>query len=120
METFLRYSDLTGQADDPVYLESTIEGQSKAISLLERGSQRKPSCRPAEQPLPRHLPKSSTPTTLRRLLKRHMDLRSPPRKSFFEWLRRFANDEREIERLDEFIKDPVSPLPLDWNQFIII
>lgn len=57
-----------------------------------------------DQPLPPHIP--SGPTTLRILLTHHLDLRCSPRKSFFEWLRRFSNDEREQERLDEFIADP--------------
>lgn len=61
-----------------------------------------------DQPIPVHLPSSDTSTTLRRLLTSHLDLRSSPRKSFFEWLRRFATDEREQERLDEFLADPVS------------
>lgn len=61
-----------------------------------------------DQPLPAHLP--SQPTTLRTLLTHHLDLRSPPRKSLFEWLRRLSKDEREQERLDEFISDPVSAL----------
>jgi sulfite reductase alpha subunit-like flavoprotein len=54
--------------------------------------------------LPPHLP--TRPTTLRQLLTHHLDLRCAPRKSFFEWLRRLSTDEREIERLDEFIADP--------------
>jgi hypothetical protein len=37
-----------------------------------------------------------------------LDIRCSPRKSFFEWLRRISVDEREQERLDEFIADPVS------------
>jgi hypothetical protein len=35
-------------------------------------------------------------------------LRASPRKSFFEWLRRLSTDERERERLDEFVAEPVS------------
>lgn len=60
----------------------------------------------SDQPLPAHLP--TGPTTLRTLLTHHLDLRCPPRKSLFEWLRRLSKDEREQERLDEFISDPVS------------
>lgn len=60
---------------------------------------------PPEQDIPPHLP--SGPTTLRTLLTHHLDLRQPPRKSFFEWLRRLSADEREQERLDEFLDDPV-------------
>ena len=33
-------------------------------------------------------------------------MRCSPRKSFFEWLRRLSTDEREQERLDEFLADP--------------
>lgn len=61
-----------------------------------------------DQPMPSHLPPSGHTTTLRRLLTNHLDLRASPRKSFFEWLRRLSGDEREQERLDEFISDPVS------------
>lgn len=57
-----------------------------------------------DQPLPPHLPSGST--TLRTLLTYHLDVRAPPRKSFFEWLRRLSPDEREQERADEFIQDP--------------
>lgn len=56
------------------------------------------------QELPEHLPLGVT--SLRRLLTWHLDLKAPPRKSFFEWLRRFTSDEREEERLDEFVSDP--------------
>ncbi|KAK4685770.1 hypothetical protein P7C73_g4378, partial [Tremellales sp. Uapishka_1] len=64
---------------------------------------------PPDQPIPSHLP--PVPTTLRSLLTNHLDLRAPPRKSFFEWMRRLSPDEREQERLNEFIADPVSFLP---------
>lgn len=62
-----------------------------------------------EQPLPPHLPPAGQTTTLRSLLTNHVDLRAVPRKSFFEWLRRSSKDEREVERLDDFLGDPVSP-----------
>ncbi|ORY24115.1 putative NADPH-ferrihemo protein reductase [Naematelia encephala] len=81
---FLEMMDLSDQADVPFYVESTIPGQ----------------------PLPPHLPSPSSPTTLRSLLTNHLDLRCSPRKSFFEWLRRLSTEEREQERLDEFIADP--------------
>lgn len=58
----------------------------------------------SDQLLPPHLP--AGPTTLRTLLTHHLDLRATPRKSQFEWIRRFSSDEREQERLDEFIEDP--------------
>lgn len=59
-----------------------------------------------DHPLPPHLPTEHTPTSLRSLLTNHLDLRGSPRRSYFEWMRRFATDEREIERLDEFLLDP--------------
>lgn len=82
MDTFLELNDLETQADVPVTVVPTVPGQT----------------------LPSHLP--SGVTSLRRLLTWHLDLKAPPRKSFFEWLRRFSSDEREEERLDEFITDP--------------
>ncbi|EJT49287.1 NADPH-ferrihemoprotein reductase [Trichosporon asahii var. asahii CBS 2479] len=82
VDTFLELNGLEAQADTPVTITSTIPGQK----------------------LPEHLP--SGVTSLRRLLTWHLDLKAPPRKSFFEWLRRFSHDEREEERLDEFVSDP--------------
>ncbi|KAK6904242.1 NADPH-dependent diflavin oxidoreductase 1 [Kwoniella mangroviensis CBS 8507] len=84
VNTFLEMMDLESQADKPMQVEALLE----------------------EQPLPQHLPPSDKPTTLRSLLTNHLDLRCSPRKSFFEWLRRLSPDEREQERLDEFIDDP--------------
>ncbi|WVQ68745.1 NADPH-dependent diflavin oxidoreductase 1 [Kwoniella botswanensis] len=84
VNTFLEIMDLESQADIPMQVEALLE----------------------EQPLPQHLPPSDKPTTLRSLLTNHLDLRCSPRKSFFEWLRRLSPDEREQERLDEFIDDP--------------
>lgn len=43
------------------------------------------------------------PLTLQELLRDHLDLTAVPRRSFFHWLRLFATDEREQERLDEFL-----------------
>jgi sulfite reductase alpha subunit-like flavoprotein len=70
-----------------------------------------------DQPLPPHLPPENQITTLRSLLTNHLDLRQSPRKSFFEWLRRLSPDEREQERLDEFITDPVSLPRLSLGRF---
>ncbi|WVQ97522.1 NADPH-dependent diflavin oxidoreductase 1 [Kwoniella sp. CBS 9459] len=84
VDEFLEMMDLVSQADDPLTVESLLP----------------------EQPLPSHLPPSGSPTTLRSLLTNHLDVRCSPRKSFFEWLRRLSPDEREQERLDEFIEDP--------------
>ncbi|WVW78975.1 NADPH-dependent diflavin oxidoreductase 1 [Kwoniella bestiolae CBS 10118] len=84
VDDFLEMMDLESQADIPMRVDSLLQ----------------------EQPLPQHLPPSSKPTTLRSLLTNHLDIRCSPRKSFFEWLRRLSPDEREQERLDEFIDDP--------------
>ncbi|KAJ9101001.1 hypothetical protein QFC20_005285 [Naganishia adeliensis] len=62
----------------------------------------------ADQSVPLHLPRKK-PTTLRRILRDHVDVRQPPRKSFFEWLARFTTSELEKERLEEFLVDPVHP-----------
>lgn len=59
-----------------------------------------------DHPLPPHLPSEDTPTSLRSLLTNHLDLRGSPRLTFFEWLRRVSKDEREIERLGDFLTDP--------------
>ncbi|WWC87379.1 NADPH-dependent diflavin oxidoreductase 1 [Kwoniella dendrophila CBS 6074] len=84
VNTFLELMNLEDQADIPITVQSVLE----------------------EQPLPEHLPPHDKPTTLRSLLTNHLDIRCSPRKSFFEWLRRLSLDEREQERLDEFIDDP--------------
>ncbi|WVQ83849.1 NADPH-dependent diflavin oxidoreductase 1 [Cryptococcus sp. DSM 104549] len=84
VDTFLEAMDLEGEADEPM----TIEALSPA------------------QPLPAHLPRAGTTTTLRSLLTNHLDIQCSPRKSFFEWLRRFSPEEMERDRLDEFIADP--------------
>jgi sulfite reductase alpha subunit-like flavoprotein len=85
VDDFLASQDLSGEADWPFRISSAIP----------------------DQPLPLHLPPTGQTTTLRRLLTYHLDMRGSPRKSFFEWLRRLSGDEREQERLDEFIADPV-------------
>lgn len=90
VDDFLVSQEMVDIADTPIKITSSIP----------------------DQPLPIHLPPSDRPTTLRRLLAHHLDLRCSPRKSFFEWLRRLSTDEREQERLDEFLSDPVSHLVL--------
>lgn len=82
VDEFLEQNKLESQADNIFIIRSTVPGQ----------------------PLPTYLPHGAT--TLRTLLTHHLDLRSPPRKSLFEWLRRLTKDEREEERLDDFITDP--------------
>lgn len=86
VDDFLDEQDLLDIADKPFYLHSAIP----------------------DQPLASHLPPATSTTTLRRLLTYHVDIRCSPRKSFFEWLRRLSADEREQERLDDFLADPVS------------
>ncbi|KAL7411696.1 hypothetical protein BDY24DRAFT_395753 [Mrakia frigida] len=48
-------------------------------------------------------PHQNLPLTLLELLRDHLDLSAVPRRSFFQWMRCFTTDEREIERLDEFL-----------------
>lgn len=86
VDAFLDSQDMSEMADKPIRIRSSIP----------------------DQPLPAHFPPQDRTTTLRHLLAHHLDLRCSPRKSFFEWLRRLSQDEREQERLDEFISDPVS------------
>lgn len=52
-----------------------------------------------DQSLPDHLPRVST---LRSLFTRHLDINAVPKRSFFRALKRFAADEREREKLEEF------------------
>ncbi|KAJ9122725.1 hypothetical protein QFC24_004154 [Naganishia onofrii] len=61
-----------------------------------------------DQQVPLHLPRGK-PTTLRRILRDHVDVRQPPRNPFFEWMARFTTSELERERLEEFLADPVHP-----------
>uniref|UniRef100_D8Q1Z0 NADPH-dependent diflavin oxidoreductase 1 n=1 Tax=Schizophyllum commune (strain H4-8 / FGSC 9210) TaxID=578458 RepID=D8Q1Z0_SCHCM len=55
-----------------------------------------------DQTLPSFLPSVST---LRTLFTRYLDFNTVPRRGFFVWLRYFATDELERERLDEFLGD---------------
>ncbi|KAF8312316.1 riboflavin synthase domain-like protein [Clavulina sp. PMI_390] len=50
-------------------------------------------------PLPLGLPQSAT---LRNLLTHYLDIKAVPRRSFFEFCCRFASDDRECEKLQEF------------------
>ncbi len=84
IDTFLRLSGLEEQADQHIVMQPLNPNQ----------------------PIPPHLPPPNRLTTLRHLLRYNLDLRASPRKSFFEWLRRFSPDENEQERLDEFLVDP--------------
>ncbi|KAJ3563104.1 hypothetical protein NP233_g9156 [Leucocoprinus birnbaumii] len=53
-----------------------------------------------DQTLPSSLP---TSFTLRTLFTQYLDFNAVPRRSFFQYLRDFASDELEKERLDEFL-----------------
>lgn len=56
---------------------------------------------------PPPLPTFATrPITPFEFVRRYVDLSAIPTRTFFQWLRLFATDERELERLDEFL-DPV-------------
>lgn len=46
----------------------------------------------------------------RELIRYHVDLSAVPTRAFFQWLRLFTNDEREIERLDEFLHPVDGPV----------
>lgn len=63
---------------------------------------------------------ATAPLTAADLVKRHLDLSAIPTRAFFQWLRLFTSDEREIERLDEFlhpVDGPVrSTLPPDGTR----
>lgn len=100
VDLFLEINGLQKRADEVIYLRSNDPG--KFLHLDPRTF----TLNTADQPLPPHLPPTDHPTSLRTLLTHHLDIRSPPRKSFFEWLRRLSPEERERERLDEFIADP--------------
>ncbi|GLB44575.1 putative component of the cytosolic iron-sulfur (Fe-S) protein assembly (CIA) machinery [Lyophyllum shimeji] len=56
-----------------------------------------------DQTLPDHLPLYPQRTTLRTLIARHVDFRAVPRRSFFQYLRYFTSDEREVETLDDWL-----------------
>ncbi len=104
VDEFLAITDYENEADKLVHVRSLIPGEFApgfGLCMLMRR---------LDQPLPSHLPPSDITTTLRSLFTNHLNLRSSPRKSFFEWLRRLSPDEREQERLDDFITNPVSTL----------
>jgi sulfite reductase alpha subunit-like flavoprotein len=54
-----------------------------------------------EDTLPPGIPQTAS---LRELLTDYLDIRAVPRRSFFEFLRYFASDDREREKLEEFCK----------------
>jgi hypothetical protein len=106
IETFLNLNGLEDAADKPFVIRSLDAGElanASIIALVRLLSGRTSS----DQSVPLHLPRQK-PTTLRRILRDHVDVRQPPRKSFFEWMARFTTSELEKERLEEFLVDPVS------------
>ncbi|KAG6850389.1 hypothetical protein H0H93_013944 [Arthromyces matolae] len=56
-----------------------------------------------DQSLPDHLPLHPQKTTLRTILSRYVDFRAVPRRVFFQYLRYFTTDEREMEALDDWL-----------------
>ena len=53
-----------------------------------------------DQTFPDSLPNT---TTLRMLFTHYLDFSAVPKRSFFELVRNFTNDDREREKMDEFI-----------------
>ncbi|KAG6878057.1 hypothetical protein C0993_000380 [Termitomyces sp. T159_Od127] len=56
-----------------------------------------------DQCLPDHLPLDPQKTTLRTIISKHVDFRAVPRRVFFQYLRYFTTDEREVETLDDWL-----------------
>lgn len=83
-------------ADEPLEITQSMYGRylyrPYTISHL--------SCHAADQTLPDHLPPI---TTLRILFTRFLDFNAVPRRTFFQYLRYFTEDELEMEKLDEFL-----------------
>ncbi|KAG5643125.1 hypothetical protein DXG03_001551 [Asterophora parasitica] len=81
IQDFLELMHWDDVADTPITITRTMEDQS----------------------LPDHLPLYPQQTTLRTLLARHVDFRAVPRRVFFQYLRYFTSDEREVETLDDWL-----------------
>lgn len=62
-------------------------------------------------------PHHNLPMTLLELLRDHLDLSAVPRRSFFQWMRCFTTDEREVERLDEFLHLEQGGVSLAYHPF---
>ncbi|KAH9072831.1 riboflavin synthase domain-like protein, partial [Lactarius deliciosus] len=77
VDSFLTTMGWSNVADDPIQMRHVFEDQS----------------------LPDHLPRVST---LRSLFTSHLDINAVPKRSFFWFLKHFAADEREREKLGEF------------------
>lgn len=104
IQTFLNLNGLEEKADQPFVIHNLDTGKPTshpACCAVESDQM------PSDQPIPLHLPRNK-PTTLRRILRDHVDVRQSPRKSFFEWMARFTDSDLERERLEEFLADPVS------------
>jgi sulfite reductase alpha subunit-like flavoprotein len=83
-------------ADDTIIIKSAT---GTTFSYLPSMS---PNLRYLDDALPHNIPRSST---LRKLFTGYLDFSCVPRRSFFEALRHFAQDEMEREKLDEFLSD---------------
>ncbi|TFY74580.1 hypothetical protein EWM64_g9432 [Hericium alpestre] len=81
VDSFLTTVGWANDADQPIRINQTLFDQS----------------------LPDHLPPVST---LRTLFSRYLDVNAVPRRSFFDLLRHFTTDDREREKLDEFVSTP--------------
>lgn len=70
-----------------------MEGSCESIVLTRRQT---------DQSLPNHLPSI---VTLREVFTRYLDITAVPKRSFFTFLRHFATDSLEQEKLDEFLSE---------------
>ncbi|KAG6829230.1 hypothetical protein H0H92_005232 [Tricholoma furcatifolium] len=81
VQDFLDLLGWAADADTPITITQTMEDQS----------------------LPDHLPLHPQRTTLRAIISRYVDFRAVPRRVFFQYLRYFTTDEREVETLDDWL-----------------
>ena len=88
----MKWSDV---ADIPMDIQRNVHGMR--FWLSSRGQA---NGHISDQSLPDFLPEVST---LRTLFTRYLDFNAVPRRSFFHYLRFFTTDERELEKLDEFL-----------------
>ncbi|KAI0061316.1 riboflavin synthase domain-like protein [Artomyces pyxidatus] len=66
-----------------------------------------------DQSLPDHLPPVST---LRTIFTRYLDINAVPKRSFFRLFRNFTSDDREKEKLDEFVSPEGADDLYDYTQ----
>ena len=97
VEAFLSCIGYANIADEPVTIQRTLDGKCTQYVI---GNALNASV--IDQSLPDHLP---TTTTIREIFTRYLDINAVPRRSFFELLKHFAQDELEIEKLGEFLSD---------------